>query len=107
SHSRLGNVHVAQGYLPAALKAVEADLAIAELLAAGDSSNLTWQLDLAVSCGTVGTCVQASLDRRRELLRQGLSILEHLAESNRLLLSRDNRTWFRTKLRELDETAAT
>jgi hypothetical protein len=44
----VGNVLVAQGNLPEALKSYQADLAIAERLARSDPGNVGWQRDLSV-----------------------------------------------------------
>ncbi|MCE5237717.1 hypothetical protein LLH23_04415, partial [bacterium] len=49
SHNKLGDVRVAQGDLSGALEEYEADLAIAQRLAAADPGNAAWQRDLAVS----------------------------------------------------------
>ena len=45
----LGNVHMAQGYMPAALIAYEEGLEIARTLPQQDPRNAEWQRDLAVS----------------------------------------------------------
>ena len=47
--SRIGNVQVAQGNLPAALDAYRGSLAIFERLATSAPNNASWQRDLAVS----------------------------------------------------------
>ena len=48
-YDKIGDVLVAQGNLPAALKSYRDDLAIAERLAKADPGNAGWQRDLSVS----------------------------------------------------------
>ena len=47
SHNQIGDVHRAQGNLPAALESYRATLAIGERLAKADPGNADWQRDLA------------------------------------------------------------
>jgi tetratricopeptide (TPR) repeat protein len=60
--NKLGAVRQAQGDLAGALAAYEADLAIAESLAASDPGNAEWQRDLSVSWQFIGNVRQAQGD---------------------------------------------
>ena len=55
SYDRVGDVLVAQGNFPEALKTFREGLAIRERLAAADPGNAGWQRDLSVSYDRVGT----------------------------------------------------
>jgi hypothetical protein len=50
SYDRVGDVLVAQGNLPEALKSFRDGLAIRDRLAKADPGNAGWQRDLIVSC---------------------------------------------------------
>ncbi|MEZ5842979.1 MAG: tetratricopeptide repeat protein [Hyphomicrobiaceae bacterium] len=55
----IGDVLVAQGNLPEALKSFREGLAIAERLAAADKGNAGWQRDLSVSFNKIGDVLVA------------------------------------------------
>ena len=59
SYDRVGDVLVAQGNLPEALKTFREGLAISERLAAADPGNAGWQRDLSVSNNKVGDVLVA------------------------------------------------
>ena len=81
SHSKLGDVLVAQGDLPGALEAYRKGLAIMETLAARDPGNTEWQRDLSVSHNKLGDVLvaQGDLAGALEAYRKGLAIRERLA----------------------------
>ena len=54
SFDRVGNVLVAQGNLPEALKSYRDSLAIRDRLAKSDPGNAGWQRDLSVSYNRIG-----------------------------------------------------
>ena len=56
SYERVGDVLVAQGNLPEALKSFRDGLAIADRLAKADPGNAGWQRDLSVSYDVSATC---------------------------------------------------
>ena len=59
SNNKVGDVLVAQGNLPEALKTFREGLAIRERLAAADPGNAGWQRDLSVSYDRVGDVLVA------------------------------------------------
>ena len=59
SYDRVGDVLVAQGNLPEALKSYQGSLAIADRLAKADPNNAGWQRDLSVSYNKVGDVLVA------------------------------------------------
>ena len=61
-YGRVGDVLMAQGDLPGALKSYRDDLAIAERLAKADPGNAGWQRDLSVSYEEVGDVLVAQSD---------------------------------------------
>jgi tetratricopeptide (TPR) repeat protein len=81
----LGDVLVAQGDLPAALKSFRDGLAIRERLAQSDRGNAGWQRDLSVSYDRVGDVLvaQGDLPAALKSFRDGLAIRERLAQSDR------------------------
>ena len=81
SHSKIGDVLVAQGDGPGALAAYRKGLAIAEALAARDPANTEWQRDLSVSHDRIGDVLVAQGDGPGALAayRKGLAIAEALA----------------------------
>ena len=56
SYDKVGDVLVAQGNLPEALKSYRDSLAIADRLAKADPGNADWQRDLSVSYRKSATC---------------------------------------------------
>ena len=59
SYDKVGDVLVAQGNLPEALKSFQASLAIGDRLANADQGNAGWQRDLSVSYNKVGDVLVA------------------------------------------------
>ena len=62
SYNKVGDVLVAQGDLPGALKSYRDSLAIAERLAKADPGNAGWQRDLSVSYSKIGDVLVAQGD---------------------------------------------
>ncbi len=56
SYNKVGDVLVAQGNLPEALKTYRDGLAIADRLAKSDPGNAGWQRDLSVATTRSATC---------------------------------------------------
>ena len=77
----LGDIHRAQGDLPAAGVSYRAALAIAERLAAADPANAQWQRDLSVSHTRLGDIdiAQGDLQAADASYRAALAIAERLA----------------------------
>ena len=84
SQEKLGNLAVAQGDLPGALRRFTDCLAIRERLAASDPANAEWQRDLSVSHAKLGDLAVAQGDLPGALRRftDGLAIAERLAASD-------------------------
>jgi len=82
--TRRGDVQVAQGNLPEALKSYQADLAIADRLAKSDPGNAGWQRDLSVSYDRVGDVqvAQGNLPAVLTSYQASLAIRERLAKSD-------------------------
>ena len=82
--SRVGDVQVAQGNLPAALASYQAGLAIADRLAKSDPGNAGWQRDLSVSYDKVGDVqvAQGNLPAALTSYQAGLAIADRLAKSD-------------------------
>jgi tetratricopeptide (TPR) repeat protein len=82
SHNKIGDVLVAQGDGPAALRAYQEGLAIAEALAKRDPANTAWQRDLSVSHDRIGDVLVAQGDGPAALraYQEGLAIAEALAK---------------------------
>jgi len=96
-------VLVAQGDGAGALAAYRKGLAIAEALAGRDAANTGWQVDVAISCGKLGTLEHAqSVENRRGYLLRGREILTRLKSAGLLLPSQDWIPWFDAKLAEFD-----
>jgi hypothetical protein len=98
----MGDVLVAQGDGPGALAAYQAGLAIAEGLAKRDPANTRWQVDIAVSCGKLGSLDSfLSIQERQEYLSRGLNLLTRLKQAGKLHANQDWRGWFDNALRSL------
>ncbi len=69
----LGDIRVAQGNLPEALKSFRDGLAIAERLAQSDPGNAGWQRDLSVSFAKLAVAFRKGGEKAKalEALRQG------------------------------------
>jgi tetratricopeptide (TPR) repeat protein len=80
---RIGDVLVAQGNLPEALKSFRDGLSIADRLAKSDPGNAGWQRDLSVSYIMIGDVLvaQGNLPEALKSFRDGLSIADRLAKS--------------------------
>ena len=65
SYNKVGDVLVAQGNLPEALKSYRDSLAIRDRLARADPGNAEWQRDLSISLGRVAETL-LKLDRKAE-----------------------------------------
>lgn len=78
----IGDVRVAQGSLPEALKAYRDSLAIRERLAQADPGNAGWQRDLSVSYAKIGTLFRKTGERANALkaLGEGQTIMAHLTQ---------------------------
>jgi tetratricopeptide (TPR) repeat protein len=84
SHNKIGDVRRALGDLAGALESYEADLAIAERLAAADPGNSEWQRDLSVSHDKIGNVrvAQGNLAGAFESYEASLAIRERLAAAD-------------------------
>ncbi|HRD65405.1 MAG TPA: tetratricopeptide repeat protein, partial [Candidatus Competibacter sp.] len=80
----IGDVLVAQGSLPEALKAYRDSLAIADRLAQADPGNAGWQRDLSVSYDRIGDVLvaQGSLPEALKAYRDSLAIADRLAQAD-------------------------
>jgi hypothetical protein len=84
SYERVGDVLVAQGYLPEALKSFRDGLAIADRLAKADPANAGWQRDLSVSYNNIGDVLvaQGNLPEALKSFRDGLAIADRLTKAD-------------------------
>ena len=84
SRDRVGDVLVAQGKLPEALKSFRDGLAIRERLASADPDNAGWQRDLSLSHEKIGDvlAVQGKLPEALKSFREQLAIAERLANAD-------------------------
>ena len=84
SYDRVGDVLVAQGNLPEALKSFRDGLAIADRLAKADPGNAGWQRDLSVSYNKIGDVLvaQGNLPEALKSFRDGLAIGDRLAKAD-------------------------
>ena len=84
SYNKVGDVLVAQGNLPEALKSFRDGLAISERLAKADPNNAGWQRDLSVSYNKIGDVLvaQGNLPEALKSFRDGLAITERLAKAD-------------------------
>ena len=84
SFNKVGDVLVAQGNLPEALKSYRDSLAIADRLAKSDPGNAGWQRDLSVSFEKVGDVLvaQGNLPDALKSYRDSLAIADRLAKSD-------------------------
>ena len=92
SYEKVGDVLVAQGNLPEALKSYRDWLAIASGWRSADPGNAGWQRDLSVSYDRVGDVLvaQGNLAEALKSYRDGLAIRERLAKADP-----DNAGWQR------------
>jgi tetratricopeptide (TPR) repeat protein len=83
-HEQGGDVLMAQGNVPEALKSYREGLAIAARLAKADPSNVVWQSDLSASHSRSGSVQVAQGDLAGALTsyRDGVAIAERLAQSD-------------------------
>jgi hypothetical protein len=90
SYDRIGNVLVAQGTLPEALKSYRDGLAIRNRLAQADPGNAGWQRDLSVSYGKIGASLRRTGKTADALsaLIQGRKIIADITQ-----MSPDNAQW--------------
>jgi len=84
SYDRVGDVLVAQGNLPEALKSFRDGLAIRDRLAHADPGNAGWQRDLSASYDRVGDVLvaQGNLPEALKSFRDGLAIADRLANAD-------------------------
>ena len=84
SHAKLGDLAVAQGDLPGAMRRFTDALAIAERLAASDPANAAWQRDLSLSHNKLGDLAVAQGDLPGAMRRftDSLQRFERLAASD-------------------------
>jgi len=109
SYNKVGDVLVAQGNLPEALKSFRDSLAIRDRLAKADPDNAGWQRDLALSHGRVTTVLARQGERAKALegFQAGRAIIARLKER-----SPDNATlpkdlaWLEAQIAELEKAAA-
>jgi tetratricopeptide (TPR) repeat protein len=82
SDDKIGDVLVAQGNLPEALKSFRDGLAIRDRLAKTDPGNAGWQRDLSVSDNNVGDVLKAqgNLPEALKSFRDALAIRDRLAK---------------------------
>jgi hypothetical protein len=82
----IGDLHLQLGDSNAAIRSLQAGMAIAQKLAAADPSNSQWQTDVAVLAWKIGTLKGSpqSDTERRAVLAHGLTILESLTQQQRL-----------------------
>jgi tetratricopeptide (TPR) repeat protein len=80
----LGDIRIARGILPEALRSFRDGLAIADRLAQSDPGNAVWQRDLSVSYNRVGDVLvaQGNLPEALKTFRDGLAIADRLAQSD-------------------------
>jgi tetratricopeptide (TPR) repeat protein len=90
SYNKIGDVLLAQGSFPEALKLYQAALAIAERLAKSNPGNAGWQSDLSVSYLNLAAAFGKTGDKAKtlEMLRQGREIMARLTSQ-----SPDNAGW--------------
>jgi len=103
SYEKVGTVLVAQGKLPGALKAYQADMTIADRLAKADPGNASWQRDLAMSHADLADFYAKTGEREkaRAALGQGKAIMEAMTK-----LLPDNAQWKRNLAWFEDQVAA-
>ena len=84
SNDGIGDVLVAQGNLPEALKAFRDGLAIRERLARSDPGNAGWQRNLSISYDRIGDVLMArgNLPEALKAISDSLAIRERLAQSD-------------------------
>ncbi len=84
SYEKAGDVLMAQGNLPEALKSLRDGLAISDRLARADPDNAGWQRDLSVSHDRVGDVLvaQGNLPEALKSFRDGLTIRDRLARAD-------------------------
>ncbi len=77
AYNKIGDVLVAQGNLPEALKSYREALAIADRLAGADPGNAGWQRDLSVSYNRIGSVLgaQGNLPEALKSYRDALAIM--------------------------------
>lgn len=93
---------MSQGDGPDALASYREALAIREALAAHDSSNTLWQIDVAASCGKLGALKHGqSIEVRHAYLVRGKQILVSLKNAGRLSANQDWIAWFDEQLEKL------
>jgi tetratricopeptide (TPR) repeat protein len=83
SYDRVGEMLVAQGNLPEALKSFRDGLAIRDRLAQADPGNAGWQRDLSVSYAKLANAYRTAgqLPQAREQLTAGRTIIARLTET--------------------------
>jgi tetratricopeptide (TPR) repeat protein len=83
AYGTVGDVLVAQGNLPEALKSFRDGLAIMERLAKADPDNAGWHRDLSLFYNRVGSVLvaQGNLPEALKSFRDGLAIAERLAKA--------------------------
>ena len=84
SYDKVGDVLVAQGNLPEALKAYRDSLAISGAPGEADPGNAGWQRDLSVSYNKIGDVLvaQGNLPEALKSYRDGLAIADRLAKAD-------------------------
>ncbi len=84
SYNKVGDVLVAQGNLPEALKSFRDSLAIRDRLAKADPGNAGWQRDLSVSYDKIGDVLvaQGNLPEALKSFRDSLAIADRLAKAD-------------------------
>ena len=84
SYTKVGDVLVAQGNLPEALKSFRDFSAIRDRLAKADAGNARWQQDLSVSYNRIGDVLvaQGNLTDALKSFRDSLAIRDRLAKAD-------------------------
>ena len=93
SYEKLGNLYVANGDTPAALKAYQDALAIRKTLVALDPNIVQWRIDVAGSNGKL-MLLNKDLNKKSEAIKYGeeaLFILRELNKANKL--DTDTKSW--------------
>ncbi len=104
-YNEIGNVQVAQGDLPAALKSYSAAMEIREVLAKSDPANSGWQAGLAASYGKLGQLMvqMDKPDKALELFRKGRALVAPLVEKSEHVLWKQYLDYFDAEIAALED----
>ena len=104
--NKIGDVQIAQGDLPAALKSFQDGLKIRQALAAKDAGNSEWQRDLVVSFTKIGTVLVQQNDRSEALtyFEEGKTIMERLMKLDPSNAQwKNDLAWIKNRIAKLKE----